>query len=79
MDTYVLNLNRIYFFGPEFYDISIYFFVEVYFHESLIDKQRELITLVVLTTNQTLDQVRVRIGVALNVGVSPIEIKEAIY
>jgi 4-carboxymuconolactone decarboxylase len=65
---------------PDFYDILNYFiFGEVSFQGSLTNKQRELITLVVLTTNQTLDQVRVHVGVALNVGVTPIEIKEATY
>jgi 4-carboxymuconolactone decarboxylase len=38
-----------------------------------------LITLVVLTTNQTLEQVGVHVRAALNIGVSPVGIKEAIY
>jgi 4-carboxymuconolactone decarboxylase len=38
-----------------------------------------LITLVVLATNQTLAQFRFHVGVALNVGLTPVEIKEAIY
>jgi 4-carboxymuconolactone decarboxylase len=64
---------------PDFCDILKHFvFGEVFFQGSLTDKQRELITLVVLTINQTLDQVRVH-GVALNVGVKPVEIKEALY
>jgi len=50
-----------------------------FFSRSLTDKQRELIALMVLTTNQTLDQVRVHVGIALNVGVTPIDIKGAIY
>ncbi|MDF2522703.1 MAG: 4-carboxymuconolactone decarboxylase [Clostridiales bacterium] len=65
---------------PDFFDILNHFiFGEVSFQGSLTDKQRELITLVVLTTNQTLDQVRVHVGVALNVGITPVEIKETIY
>lgn len=65
---------------PDFYDIlNNFIFGEVFFQGSLSDKQRELITLVVLTTNQTLDQLRLHVSVALNVGVTPIEIKEAIY
>jgi 4-carboxymuconolactone decarboxylase len=51
----------------------------VYAHGSLTDKQRELITLVVLVTNHTLTQLRAHVGAALNVGVTPVEIKEAIY
>lgn len=54
-------------------------FGEVFFQGSLTDRLRELITLVVLTTNQTLDEIRLHVGAALNVGVTPIEIKEAIY
>lgn len=45
----------------------------------MTDKQRELITLVVLTTNQTLGEVKVPVKVALNIGLTPIEIKEALY
>lgn len=43
------------------------------------DKQRELITLVVLTTNQTLPQLKAHVHAALNVGLKPVEIKEAVY
>ena len=42
-------------------------------------QQRKLITLVVLTTNQTLPQLRFHVGAALNVGLTPVEVKEAIY
>jgi 4-carboxymuconolactone decarboxylase len=65
---------------PDFCDIVKRFvFGEVFSHGSLTDKQRELVTLVALTVNQSLDQFRVHVGVALNVGVTPVEIKEAIY
>ncbi|HMD89979.1 MAG TPA: carboxymuconolactone decarboxylase family protein [Anaerolineaceae bacterium] len=65
---------------PEFEDILIRFiFGEVFYHGSLTDQQRELILLVVLTTNQTLPQVRDHVGAALKVGLTPVEIKEAIY
>ena len=65
---------------PDFQDIlSRFIFGEVFYHGSLTDPQRELIVLVVLTTNQTLPQLRAHIGAALNVGVTPVEIKEAIY
>jgi 4-carboxymuconolactone decarboxylase len=65
---------------PDFLDILKQFiFGEVYFQGRLTDRMRELITLVVLTTNHTLDDVRVHVGAALNAEVTPIEIKEAIY
>jgi 4-carboxymuconolactone decarboxylase len=65
---------------PDFREIKNRFiFGEVYYHGSLSDRQRELIVLVVLATNQTLLQLREHVGVALNVGLTPVEIKEAIY
>lgn len=65
---------------PDFFDILKHFiFGEVYFQGSLTDRMRELITLVVLTTNHTLDEMRVHVEAALNAGVTPVEIKEAIY
>jgi len=65
---------------PDFADILDHFvYGDVYSHGSLNDKQRELITLVVLATNQTLLQLRDHVGAALNVGLTPVEIKEAIY
>ena len=59
--------------------LNRFIFGEVFYQGSLSDKLRELITLVVLTTNQTLDQLQAHVFGALNVGVSPVEIKEAIY
>lgn len=65
---------------PEFMDIYYRFiFGEVFHQGSLSNEHRELITIVVLTANQTLPQLRSHIGIALNVGVTPVEIKEAIY
>lgn len=65
---------------PEFQDIlSRFIFGEVFHQGSLDDKMRELITLVVLTTNQTLPQLKAHVHAALNVGLTPIEIKEAVY
>jgi 4-carboxymuconolactone decarboxylase len=65
---------------PEFQDILSHFiFGEVFYQGNLDDKQRELITLVVLTTNQTLPQLKAHVGAALNVGLTPVEIKEAVY
>src|SRR4051812_46869567 len=65
---------------PDFQDILSHFiFGEVFYQGNLDDKQRELITLVVLTTNQTLTQLKAHVGAALNVGLTPVEIKEAVY
>jgi 4-carboxymuconolactone decarboxylase len=65
---------------PDFQDILSHFiFGEVFYQGDLDDKQRELITLVVLATNQTLPQLKAHVNAALNVGLIPIEIKEAIY
>ena len=65
---------------PDFQDIlSRFVFGEVFFQGSLTDQQRELITLVVLTTNQTLPQLRAHVEAGLKVGLTPVEIKEAIY
>lgn len=46
---------------------------------TLSDKQRELITLVVLAAGQTLDEVGAHGEAALRVGATPLEIKEALY
>ena len=46
---------------------------------TLDDRQRELITLVVLTAGQTLDGFKAHVGAALQVGATPVEIKEALY
>ncbi|WP_160723547.1 carboxymuconolactone decarboxylase family protein [Bacillus sp. USDA818B3_A] len=65
---------------PDFQDIlSRFIFGEVFYQGQLDDKQRELITLVVLTTNQTLPQLKAHVAAALNVGLTPVEIKEAVY
>jgi 4-carboxymuconolactone decarboxylase len=65
---------------PDFLDIMNRFtFGEVAFQGNLADKMRELIALVVLTTSQTPEQVGVHVRAALNIGVSPVEVKEAIY
>jgi 4-carboxymuconolactone decarboxylase len=65
---------------PDFQDIlSRFIFGEVFYQGNLDDKQRELITLVVLTTNQTLPQLKAHVAAALNVGLTPVEVKEAVY
>ncbi|MGL5314447.1 MAG: carboxymuconolactone decarboxylase family protein [Peptostreptococcaceae bacterium] len=64
----------------EFMDIlQRFIFGEVFYVGELDDKLRELITVVVLTVNQTLPQLSAHTNAALNIGVKPIEIKEAIY
>lgn len=50
-----------------------------YQSDKLTDKQRELITLAILSTNQTLDEMNVYVKRAMKIGVIPVEIKEAIY
>ncbi|QWU18012.1 4-carboxymuconolactone decarboxylase [Paenibacillus sophorae] len=65
---------------PDFQDIlSRFIFGEVFYQGNLDDKQRELITLVVLATNQTLPQLKAHAHAALNVRLTPVEIKEAVY
>lgn len=59
--------------------LNRFIFGEVFYQGDLNDNLRELITIVVLTTNQTLEQLQAHVFAALNIGVSPIEIKEAIY
>ncbi len=46
---------------------------------TLTDHQRMLITLVVLATSQTLADMKVQTEAALRIGLSPVEIKEALY
>lgn len=65
---------------PDLHDILIRFiFGDIFFQGDFDDKKRELITLVVLATNQTMSELKAHINVALNVGLTPVEIKEAIY
>lgn len=46
---------------------------------SLDDKQRELVTLASLTANQSFTPLKIHVAAALNVGATPVEIKETIY
>lgn len=65
---------------PEFMDIlQKFIFGEVSEVGALDNKMRELITITVLTTMQTLPQLKAHVGACLNVGLTPIEIREAIY
>jgi 4-carboxymuconolactone decarboxylase len=54
-------------------------FGEVFHIGALDDRTRELITIVLLVTNQTLPQLRSHTAAALNVGATPVEIREAVY
>lgn len=65
---------------PEFMIIlQRFIFGEVFYQGNLEEKMRELITLVVLSVNQTLPQLKAHVGAALNVGLTSVEIKEAVY
>ncbi len=56
-----------------------YIFGEVFTIGELNFKQREMITVTSLTVQQTLPQLKAHINAALNVGVTPIELRETIY
>jgi 4-carboxymuconolactone decarboxylase len=56
-----------------------FIFGEIFYTGNLNDRTRELITITVLTTNQTLPQLKVHTHAALNIGVSPLEIREVVY
>lgn len=56
-----------------------FIFGEVFYTGNLTDKTRELITITALATNQTIPQLTPHTNAALNVGVTPIEIREVIY
>ncbi len=56
-----------------------YIFGEVFTVGELDMKTREMITVTSLAVQQTLPQLKAHINAALNVGVTPIELREAIY
>lgn len=65
---------------PEIMDIlQKYIFGEVFRTGDLDIKTREMITCVCLATMQQLPQLKGHTGAALNVGVTPIELREAVY
>lgn len=65
---------------PEMMDIlQKFIFGEVFRMGELDIKTREMITCVTLATMQTLPQLKAHAGAALNVGVTPVELREAIY
>ena len=65
---------------PEFMDIlQKFIFGEVFSIGDLDHKTRELITCTTLAVMQTLPQLKVHAAAALHVGVTPVELREAIY
>ena len=65
---------------PDLQDIyNGFVFGDVYYQGQLDVKTRELITIVIMTTNQTLPQLKEHVAVALRTGITPVEIKGAIY
>ena len=65
---------------PEFMDIlQKFIFGQVSQVGTLDNKMRELITITVLSCLQALPQLKSHVGACLHVGLSPIEIREAIY
>ena len=65
---------------PEMMDIlQKFIFGDVFQTGDLTLKQREMITCITLATMQTLPQLKAHAGAALNVGVTPEELREAMY
>ena len=65
---------------PEFMRIlQRFIFGEVSYTGSLDDRMRELITVTVLTVNQTLPQLKAHVGACLHIGIFPAEIRETVY
>ena len=65
---------------PELFDIlQNGIFDEAFSSGVLTDVERELLTVTVLTSMQTLPQLRAHVGAALNIGASPLQLRETIY
>lgn len=65
---------------PEFMQIlQGYIFGDVCYTGSLDDRMQELVTITVLTTIQALPQLKAHLGACLNVGCTPVELREAVY
>lgn len=65
---------------PEFMEIlQRFIFGEVFDIGELSHQDRELITVISLTTMQTLPQLKAHINAALNVGNTPLQVRESIY
>ena len=56
-----------------------YIFGELCYTGSLDNRMRELVTITVLTAIQALPQLKAHLNACLNVGCSPVELREAIY
>lgn len=65
---------------PELFQIlQRFIFGQVSYLGSLNDQTRELITCVVLAVYQTLPQLRSHAAAALHIGISPLQLREAVY
>ena len=65
---------------PEFMQIlQGFIFGDVCYQGSLDNRMRELVTITVLATIQALPQLRSHVAACLNVGCTPVEIREVIY
>ncbi|MBX7076897.1 MAG: carboxymuconolactone decarboxylase family protein [Methanobacteriaceae archaeon] len=65
---------------PEFIEIYDNFaFDEVLEHSTLPKRSRMLVTLATLITNQSINEYKIMIKGAMNLGLTPIEIKETLY
>lgn len=65
---------------PEFMQIlQRYIFGELCYTGSLDNRMRELVTITVLTTIQALPQLKAHLNACLNVGCTPVELREAVY
>ena len=65
---------------PEFMQIlQGYIFGDVCYTGSLDDRMRELVTITVLTTIQAFPQLKAHLGACLNVGCTPVELRETVY
>ena len=65
---------------PELFDIlQNEIFDEAFSTGVLTDVERELLTITVLTAMQTLPQLKAHVDAALNIGASPLQLRETIY
>ena len=65
---------------PEFMQIlQRYIFGELCYTGSLDNRMRELVTITVLTVLNTLPQLKAHLNACLNVGCTPVELRETIY
>ena len=65
---------------PELFDIlQNGIFDEAFSTGVLTDVERELLTITALTAMQTLPQLQAHVGAALNIGASPLQLRETIY